>query len=131
MAVTYSDAVKTSRMTAVRDAIDVGTGAPTLQIRDSGNVVLATIPLDSTSCGTVSNPSAGVVELNFTMPQSDTSADATGTAHNAIIRNGDATPLTVISGLTVGTTGTDIILNSTSISSGQTVEITSAKIRHG
>lgn len=124
MAVTYSTAAKSARMTAVVNEIDAGAGAGKLKIRDSGNVVLATITL-ADPCGTVSN---GVLTFDFDPDVSDTSADATGTAANAIIT--DSNDVTIISGLTVGTSGTDIILDSTSITAGQTVTLTTGTITH-
>lgn len=124
MAVTYSTAAKSARMTAVVNEIDAGAGAGKLKIRDSGNVVLATIILADPS-GTVSS---GVLTFDFDPDVSDTSADASGTAHNAIIT--DSNDVTVISGLTVGTSGTDIILDSTSITAGQTVTLTTGTITH-
>lgn len=124
MAVTYTTAVKTARMQAVADQIDAGASPGKLKIRDSGNVVLATLTL-ADPCGTAA---AGVLTLDFDPDISDTSADASGTAANAIIT--DSADTTVISGLTVGTSGTDIILDSTSITAGQTVTITAGTITH-
>ena len=123
MAVTYSTAAKNARLDAVIALIDAGT-AGKLKIRDSGNVVLATLTL-ADPCGTAA---AGVLTFDFDPDISDTSADATGTAANAIIT--DSADTTVISGLTVGTSGTDIILDSVSITAGQTVTITAATITH-
>lgn len=123
MAVTYTTAVKSARMTAVVNEIDAGAGAGKLKIRDSGNTILATITLTD-PCGTVSN---GVLTFDFD-PDISTTASASGTAANAIIT--DSNDVTVISGLTVGTSGTDIILDSTSITSGQTVTITTGTITH-
>jgi hypothetical protein len=123
MAITYTTAVKTARMTAVRDQIDAGAGAGKIKIRDSGNVVLATIVLADPS-GTITND---VLTLSG-FPRSDTSADATGTAANAIIT--DSNDVTIISGLTVGLSASDIILDSLSITTGQTVTLNSATITH-
>lgn len=123
MAITYSTAVKTARMTAVRDQIDGGAGAGKIKIRDSGNVVLATITLGDPS-GTVTND---VLTLSG-FPRSDTSADAAGTAANAIIT--DSSDVTVVSGLTVGTSASDIILDNLNIALGQTVTLNSATITH-
>jgi hypothetical protein len=123
MAVTYSTATKTARMTAVLNQIDGGTGAGKIKIRDSGNAVLVTIIL--------SDPSATVSGDTLTFsgfPKSDTSADATGTAANAIIT--DSSDVTIISGLTVGTSASDVILDSVSITAGQTVTLNSATIQH-
>lgn len=123
MAVTYSTATKTARMNAVIGEIDGGTGAGKLKIRDSGNVVLVTLTLTD-PCGTASG---GVLTFDFD-PDISATASATGTANNAIIT--DSADVTVISGLTVGTSGSDINLDSTSITSGQTVTITTATITH-
>lgn len=124
MAVTYSTAVKTARMTAVRDQIDGGSGAGVLQIGTSGmSTVLAEITL-ADPCGTVS----GAVLTLSGFPRSDTSANASGTAAAARIRDSSGTDC--ITGLTVGTSGTDIVLDSTSITAGQNVTLNSASITH-
>lgn len=124
MPVTYPTAVKTARMTAVRDQIDAGTGAGILQIGTTGmGTVLAEITLNDPS-GTIS----GAVLTLSGFPKSDTSANATGTAAAARIRDSSGTD--VITGLTVGTTGSDINLDSVSITAGQTVTINSATITH-
>lgn len=123
MAVIYAADVITDRLQAVIDQIDAGTGAGTLEIGTTGMAsVLATITL-ADPCGTISTN-----VLTFTMPQSDTSADATGTAAAARIRDSDANDC--ITGLTVGTGSEDIVLDSTSITAGQTVTINSATITH-
>lgn len=123
MAVTYNTTVKNARLQVVIDAIDAGTGAGKLEIMSAGGTVLATVPL-ADPCGTVS---AGV--LTFTMPQSDSSADATGTATQARIRDSDNTD--VVTGLTVGVGSEDIVLDSASITAGQVVTINTATITHG
>ena len=56
-------------------------------------------------------------------------AGATGTAALAEIRNNAGT--VIVSGLTVGTSGTDLIINATAISTGQIVTLTSGTITHG
>lgn len=124
MPVVYNTTVKNSRMTVVRDAIDAGSSGGTLEIGTSGmGTVLAVIPLADPS-GSVSS---GV--LTFSMPQSDTNADATGTAAEARIKDSSGT--VVISGLTVGTSGANINLSSVGITAGDTVTINSATITHG
>lgn len=127
MAVNYSTTVKTNRMTAVRDSIDAGGAAGKLEIGTTGMAsILATITLgySGASTGTVS----GSVLTLAGFPRSDTSADATGTAAEARIRT--SANADVVTGLTVGTTGSDINLDSTSITAGQTVTINSATITH-
>jgi len=122
MAVTYTTAVKNARLSAVVSQIG-STGV--LEIGTTGMAsVLATIALDATA-GTVAS---GVLTFSG-FPKSDTSADATGTAAAARIRT--ATGGTdVITGLTVGLSASDIILDSLSITAGQTVTINSAAITH-
>jgi len=105
MAVNYSTAVKNARLQAVIDAI--GSGG-TLRIGTAGmGSVLATIPLASPA---FSAPSAGAMSLAGT-PLTDTAADATGTAAEATINTSGGTA--VVTGLTVGTSGANINLNST------------------
>lgn len=124
MAVNYTTTIKNDRMTVVLNAIDAGPAAGTLEIGTAGMAtVLATITL-ADPAGSVSG---GV--LTFTMPQSDVSADNTGTAAAARIR--DSLSADVVTGLTVGTGSEDIVLNSTSITTGQQVTINSATITHG
>lgn len=124
MAVTYTTAVKTARMQAVADQIDAGASPGKLKIRDASNVVLATLIL-ADPCGTAAS---GVLTIDFSPAISDTAADATGTAANAIIT--DSADTTVVSGLTVGTSGTDIVIDNTSINIGQTVTVTAGTITH-
>jgi hypothetical protein len=124
MAVTYSTAVKNARLLAVRDSIDAGAGAGVLQIGTTGMAqILAEI--------TLADPSATATNgiLTFSgFPRSDTSANNTGTAAAARIR--DSNGVDIITGLTVGTSNADIVLDNTSINSGQVITINSATITH-
>lgn len=121
MAVTYTVAVKNSRLTAVVTAIG-GTGV--LEIGTAGMAsILATITLNATA-GTAAS---GVLTFSG-FPKNDV-ADATGTAAAARIRTATA-GTDIVTGLTVGTSGTDIILDSVNITTGQTVTINSATITH-
>lgn len=125
MAVTYTTAVKTARMNAVVDQIDASATAGTLEIGTTAMAsVLATFTL-ADPCGTVTN---GVLTLDFDPDISDISADNSGTAVEARIKNGDGT--SVITGLTVGTSGTDIVLDNNVINAGQTVTLTTGSITH-
>lgn len=111
-------------MAAVITAVDAGSGAGTLEIcTASYAAVLATITLADPSF----TESGGVITMAG-VPRSDTSADNTGTA--AIARIKDSTGTIVISGLTVGVGTGDIQLNSVSIASGQSVSITAGTITH-
>lgn len=118
MAVTYAAAVKTARITATRDHFANGT----LEILTAADAVLATFGLDAAG-GTISG---SVWTLVF--DASTVSASGTGTAAKAQVKtSGAAANLT---GLTVGTSGSDINLDSVSITSGQNVTLSSATITH-
>lgn len=112
----YAADVKDSRMTAVRDQIDAGAGAGILEIGTTGMAaVLATVTLNDPS-GTIAS---GV--LSFSGFPKTVAATGTGVAAAARIR--DSNNADVVINLTVGTSGTDIVLDNTSIASGQNVTI--------
>lgn len=120
MAITYSNTLKDARMTAVVSAI--GTSGK-LELCTAGYAsVLATITLSSTA-GTVSS---GVLTFSGT----PLSAVAGNSGIAALARVRTSGNVDVITGLTVGTSATDIILDNTNINSGQTVNINSAAITH-
>ena len=124
MAVDYSTTVKNARMTAVRDAIDGGPSAGVLEICTTAyTTVLATITLSDPS-GTVSS---GV--LTFSGTPIAATASNNGTA--ALARLKDSTGTMVCDGLTVGTSGTNVIVNTVTFASGGAVSLTSATITHG
>ena len=124
MAVTYTNAVKVARMAAV--VTQAGTTA-VLEIGTASMAsVLATIALGNPIAGAATG--AGVLTLSG-FPRSDTSADATGTAAAARIRTASG-GTDIITGLTVGLSGADVILDSLSITAGQTVTINSAVFTH-
>jgi hypothetical protein len=125
MAVTYATDVKQSRMEAVIAQIDAGAGPGVLQI---GTAAMGTVLAEFTLADPCGSASGAVLTLDFDPDISDTSANASGTAAAARIRDSDAND--VITGLTVGTSGTDIILDSVSITAGQTVTITLGTITH-
>lgn len=125
MAVTYSTAAKTARMNAVIAQIDAGSGAGTLEIGTAAMAsVLAVLTL-ADPCGTAAS---GVLTFDFDPDIADSSADNSGTAAAARIKDSDGT--VIISGLTVGTSGTDIVLDSVAITAGQTVTLTAGTITH-
>jgi hypothetical protein len=119
MAVNYTNAVKTARMNATRTHFANGK----LQIGTAGMAaVLAEFDLTA-GAGSVSD---GVWSLAFASGTATASAGGTAAAAR-IITSGSAADLT---GLTVGTSAADIVLDSTSISNGQAVTLTSATITH-
>jgi hypothetical protein len=123
MAVTYTTAVKNARLDAVTTAIGT-TGV--LEIGTSAMAsILATIALGNPAAAAASG---GVLTLSG-FPRSDTSADNTGTAAAARIRTASG-GTDIVTGLTVGLSGSDINLDSLSITTGQTVTLNSATITH-
>jgi hypothetical protein len=125
MAVIYGASLRTQRMQDVLDAIDAGSGPGIIEIGTTAMAtVLATIAL-ADPCGSVSGD---VLTFDFSPPVADTSADATGTAAAARVK--DSNGNIVISGLTVGTAGANIVLDSVAIVAGQTVQLTAGTLTH-
>lgn len=136
MAVTYLAALKTARMQRVADRIAsltdaTATGSPTtgtLVIGDNtlsgATGVLATFTVTTAVTSGVS----GAV-LTIPLTATTVTASAGGTAAKAELRNNAGT--VIVGGLTVGTSGSDINLNSTAITNGGNVTISSATITHG
>src|SRR3954454_2388052 len=124
MAVNYNAALKSARMQAVITGIDAGAGPGVLEICSAGfAAVLAAI--------TLADPSfteAGGVITMAGPPRTDTSADATGTA--AVARIKDSNGTVVANNLSVGVGAGEIQLNSTALSAGQSVSITAGTITH-
>ena len=107
---------------ALRDLLGDAFG----DVFDSGDLEIGTTGMAASLCtftlaaDSFGASSSGVVTL-LSVPLSDT-ADADGTAAEAILSSsGDTYQIT---GLTVGTSGTDIIIDNTSILTGQTVNLT-------
>lgn len=84
-------------------------------------VLLAELTMNATSFGAASG---GTITANSIT--ADTSADATGTASFFRIYESDGT--TVVYQGTVGTSGADLNLNSTSINAGVQVQVTSLSL---
>ena len=128
MSVVYDTTLKNTRLTDVVTAIDTG-GAGSLQVGASGgftgaNLLSSGIRFNAT-CGTVTG---GVLTFSGT-PLVDASCANTGTATQARVLDGGST--VHITGLTVGTSASDLNLSSTSIVAGQSLTITAATITHG
>ena len=123
MAIRYRASLRTTRMNDVVTDIDSGAGAGTLEICSASYAAVLAVLTLSDPCGTVSGD-----VLTFSTITADASADATGTAAIARIKNSSGT--VIVDELTVGTSGTHVVLNSTSITAGQNVSISSATITH-
>lgn len=129
MAVQLSTAVRNARL----DAVETATGtSPTLEIRtgavpancaaaDSGTVV-ATLTLPSDWMAAASGGAKA-----FSGTWQDASADATGTAAHFRIKQGATCH---IQG-TVGTSGTDMIVDSVSFTAGQQFTVTAFTLSDG
>ena len=124
MAINYRASLKTTRMTAVRDDVDSGAGAGLLRIFTAAYALQLAEFTCNDPCGTVSGD-----VLTFSGLTKTAVASNNGTA--AVARLVNSTGTTIVDGLTVGTSGTDIIISpSTTITSGQTVEWTAGTITH-
>lgn len=124
MTVAYVSSLKTTRMNSVITAIDAAVGNGYIEIGTAGMaLVLVTIAFQKPSF----TESGGVI----TMAGAPKSGIATGTGTAAAARIRTSVAADVITGLTVGVSGSDINLNSTSITTGQTVTLTSGTITHG
>jgi hypothetical protein len=129
MALGLATALRTTRATDIVNAIDAGT-AGLLRIYDGvrpatgGSVtnLLAELTL-SDPCGTVTN---GV--LTFSAITQDASANATGTA--TWFRIVTSAAAFVLDG-GVGTSGADLNLTTTSVTTGQPVQVTSLVFTEG
>ena len=92
----------------------------------SGNTLLATFVFAATAFGSDSGPAAGTsgtLTTTGSIPTTTVTAAATGTASFARLFKSDGT--TAVLDLTVGTSGTDVILNSTSITVSGNVTLSS------
>jgi hypothetical protein len=135
MVVTYSSTLKDKRLQLVSDLIAGKTAAASTGSATAGKLVIGTSALSSATgvLATVDLPttpfsiSGGVATLQG-VPLS-TTASATGTAAKAELR--DNAGNVIVSGLTVGASGTHVTLPSTSIVSGEDVVVTTGTITHG
>ncbi len=89
----------------------------------------ATTLLAELTCNATFAPAASGGALTLNAITGDTTADATGTATWARIVKSDGT--THVADCSVGTSGADINLNTTSIVAGAAVTVTSAVITEG
>ena len=126
MAVTYATATKTSRMNAV--VTEIGTSGK-LKLWSAADALLATFTLAATA-GTVSGAVLTLSDENgATAGILNTTASAAGTATKASITT-SADVDVITNALTVGTSGTDIILDNNVFTLGQAITITSGTITH-
>ena len=126
MAVIYPNAVKVARMQAV--VSQIGTSGK-IKFFTAADALIATFTLASTA-GTVGG--AGVLTFSdangATAGILNTTATAAGTVAKATVTT--SADVDVITGLTVGTSGTDFIVDNTVIALNQAVTVNSATITH-
>jgi FAD/FMN-containing dehydrogenase len=135
MAVIYAAALRTRRLNIIVNALG-SAGTPTIDTTgvSAGSLVIGTSALSGATgvlaTITLSTTPATVTDdvLTISGVPLSTTASATGTAAKAELRDNAGT--VIVSGLTVGTSGTDIIISNTSVTSGQTVQVTSGTLTH-
>ncbi len=131
MATGLATAIRNSRLNVIRDALDAGAGAALFRVYDGTRPATggtATTLLAELTCSDPSAPNASSAVLTFNSITADPSANATGTATWG--RLVDSTGA-FVGDFSVGTSGADFNLNTTSIVSGATVSCTSATITEG
>ena len=126
MAVVYATATKTARMNAV--VTEIGTSGKLKFYTSNGGTLVATFTLASTA-GTVSGTVLTFSDANGgTAGILNTTAVAAGTATYARITT--AADADVVTGLTVGVSGTDFVLDNNVFTNGQAITINSATLTH-
>ena len=136
MTVIYNATLKTNRMQLVSDLVASKTAAASTGAGSAGQLVIGTSSLSGATgvLATLALPNppfsiSGAVATLLGVPLT-VAASASGAAALAEFRNNAGA--TVVSGLTVGTSGTDVVLNSTAITAGGMVTITAVStITHG
>lgn len=122
MTIVYNQSTLNARLSAVISAIDAGAGFGLMRLLDSSNATVATITFPK-PCGTTN---AGVLTFSG-LPLAAPLTFISGIIVAADLE--DSTGTVVASGLTVGTsTASDIVMPTTTVSSGQTISLTFATI---
>lgn len=130
MALGYLAALRNTQLDQIRILIDAG-AAGLWRIYDGSRPATGGAATTKLAELTFSDPSAGAAAagvLTFSAITTDASADATGTA--TWFRWVDSAAVFVADG-NVGTSGSDLNLNSVSITAGGSVAITSATVTAG
>lgn len=121
----YDDEVNTGAGTAQVIIYDATGGIPTVETAISTQVTLAEVDLQNPAFDAATDANPGGQIALAGVPLSDNSINATGTAafFRIIDRNGD-----VVGQGTVGTSGTDMIVNSDAFQAGATFTIVSLTV---
>lgn len=133
MTISYATAIKNERLKAVRDAVDAGSGAGLRRIYGGvrpatcGSVDSYTLLAELTfSDPCAGDPSNGVLTHSPITAEDSAPADGVATWFRDVDSDGEC----VMDG-SVGTSGSDMNLNSTAISTGIQVSCPSSSITHG
>jgi hypothetical protein len=113
-------------MTAVRDTW--GASAKLKIFHSDGTTLCALFTLSATTADSTVSGSVLTIKFTGNSASQTVSASAACTATSAKITT--SADVDVITSFTVGTSGSDINLNNTSITSGQSVSITAASLTH-
>lgn len=125
MAIRIVSAVRSSMMNVIESALDAGVGAATLEVYTGSQPANADTAASGTLLVTLTlndpagTQSGGVITIDVD-PAISATAVATGTAGWARMK--DSAGVTVLDG-SVGTSSADFIIDSTAITSGQTVAL--------
>ena len=119
---TISTAARNAACDAVVDLIDAGAAAGNLVFRTAGDVEVATLPFSDPAFGAAATGVASASTIT-----SDTNATG-GTTTKATLEDSDANAVITA---TVGTSGSDINLSSTTIGAGDTVSVSSLTVTPG
>lgn len=123
MGVIYRASLRTTRMNSVLTDMDSGAGPATLEIGTTG---FASVLLTFTLSDPSATVSGDVLTLSG-MPK-NANASAGGVAAEARIKESGGQVVT--SGLTVGTSGANIIISNTTITNGAAYSLTAGTITH-
>lgn len=123
MAVNYDTPTKTLRMQAVRDQIDSGVGPGTIEVCSAGFASVLII-------FTLSDPGSSVATDTLSLLGLPKNANASNSGTAAVARIKDSGGTVRVNNLTVGTSGTDVIISSTAITSGLPYSLTAGTITH-
>ncbi len=120
-------------LNAIRDAIDAGAGAGRIKIYSgtrpaTGGAITTQVLLGTVLCSDPCAPNAAAGVLTFNSFTDDEDADNSGTATWARITDSDDN---FVTDADVGTSGADINLNSTNITQGGIIRITSGTLTAG
>jgi hypothetical protein len=124
--ITYSTPTKAARMTAVVNQI--GTSGK-IKLLTAADAIVVTFPLAAVAATVVNDVMTFNDANGGTAGILNAAAGAAGIVAKAIVTT--SADVTVVSGLTVGTSGTDFIVDNTNITLGQGVTVSSVVFTHG